>query len=106
MIMEFVEGTTLEAKVKQGPLPVNEAVDYISQALAALGYAHQRGVIHRDIKPANMMLTPNGVIKLMDFGIAKNSADLKLTQTGMTMGSLYYMSPEQISGRYQSRCAR
>ncbi len=64
----------------------------------ALEYAHQRGVIHRDIKPANMMLMPNGVVKLMDFGIAKATADRKLTQTGKTVGSLYYMSPEQING--------
>src|SRR5262245_2324061 len=98
MIMEFVEGTTLEARLKNGPLPVKDAVDYISQALNALGYAHKLGVVHRDIKPANMMLTPNGVVKLMDFGIAKNAADRKLTQTGLTMGSLYYMSPEQIQG--------
>lgn len=98
MIMEYVEGVTLEAKLKQGPLAVKDAADYIGQALAALGYAHKLGVVHRDIKPANMMLTPAGVVKLMDFGIAKNAADRKLTQTGMTLGSLYYMSPEQIQG--------
>jgi serine/threonine-protein kinase len=68
------------------------------QVLSALDYAHQHGVIHRDIKPANMMLTPSGVVKLMDFGIAKASSDHKLTMTGTTMGSLYYMSPEQIQG--------
>ncbi len=68
------------------------------QVLAALDYAHARGVVHRDIKPANMMLTPEGVVKLMDFGIARSSADHKLTQTGTTVGSLYYMSPEQIQG--------
>src|SRR6202789_3126895 len=57
MLMEFVEGVTLEQRLKDGPLPVTEAVDYIAQALSALEYAHQQGVIHRDIKPANMMLT-------------------------------------------------
>lgn len=98
MLMEFVEGVTLEQKLKEGPLPVDQAVDYISQALCALDYAHQHGVIHRDIKPANMMLTPMGVVKLMDFGIAKASTDQRLTMTGTTMGSLYYMSPEQIKG--------
>jgi serine/threonine-protein kinase len=68
------------------------------QVLAALDYAHARGVVHRDIKPGNMMLTPGGVVKLMDFGIARSATDHKLTQTGTTVGSLYYMSPEQIQG--------
>ena len=98
MVMEFVEGVTLDQKLKDGPLPAAEAVNYIMQVLAALDYAHARGVVHRDIKPANMMLTPEGVVKLMDFGIARSSADHKLTQTGTTVGSLYYMSPEQIQG--------
>ena len=98
MIMEFVDGTTLEDKLKNGPIPLSDAIDYVSQVLSALGYAHSHGVIHRDIKPANMMLTPENVIKLMDFGIAKSKADRKLTMTGTTMGSLYYMSPEQVQG--------
>src|SRR5579872_4124746 len=98
MLMEFVDGVTLEQKLKDGPLPVSLAVDAIRQVLAALEFAHGRGVVHRDIKPANMMLTPEGVVKLMDFGIAKASGDHKLTMTGTTMGSLYYMSPEQIQG--------
>jgi serine/threonine-protein kinase len=98
MIMEFVDGTTLEAKLKNGPIPLNDAIDYVSQVLSALGYAHSHGVIHRDIKPANMMLTPENVIKLMDFGIAKSKTDRKLTMTGTTLGSLYYMSPEQVQG--------
>ena len=98
MLMEFVEGVTLEQRLKQGPIPTQQAVDYICQVLSALEYAHSRGVIHRDIKPANMMLTPAGVVKVMDFGIAKASSDSKLTMTGTTMGSLYYMSPEQIQG--------
>ena len=89
MLMEFVEGVTLDQKLKDGPLPAAEAVNYIMQVLAALDYAHTRGVVHRDIKPANMMLTPEGVVKLMDFGIARSSADHKLTQTGTTVGSLY-----------------
>ena len=98
MLMEFVEGVTLEQKLKDGPLPVEQAVDYMSQVLSALDYAHQHGVVHRDIKPANMMLTPGGAVKLMDFGIAKGAGDHRLTMTGTTMGSLYYMSPEQIKG--------
>jgi eukaryotic-like serine/threonine-protein kinase len=98
MVMEFVEGVTLDEKLREGPLAPELAVEYTGQVLAALDYAHRRGVIHRDIKPANMMLTTGGVVKLMDFGIAKSATDRKLTMTGTTMGSLYYMSPEQIRG--------
>jgi len=98
MFMEFVEGESLESLLQRGPLPAAYGVNYIGQVAAALAYAHARGVIHRDIKPANMMLTPDGTVKLMDFGIAKAAADRRLTQTGHTVGSLYYMSPEQING--------
>src|SRR5579862_3797551 len=98
MVMEYVEGVALDQRLRSGPLPVAESVHCIDQVLAALSYAHGRGVIHRDIKPANMMLTPGGTVKLMDFGIAKAATDCKLTMTGTTMGSLYYMSPEQIRG--------
>jgi eukaryotic-like serine/threonine-protein kinase len=98
MLMEFVEGVTLDQRLKEGPLSPAEGLDYIMQVLSALEYAHGRGVVHRDIKPANMIVTPSGVVKLMDFGIARSTADHKLTQTGTTVGSLYYMSPEQIQG--------
>ena len=98
MVMEYVEGTTLDERTKAGRIPLEDAISYITQALSALGYAHKQGVIHRDIKPANMMLTPDNAIKLMDFGIAKSKADKKLTQTGTTMGSLFYMSAEQVQG--------
>ena len=74
--------------------------------LSALSYAHARGVIHRDIKPANMMVTAGGIVKLMDFGIAKAAGDRKLTMTGTTLGSLYYMSPEQIKGGEYGRALR
>jgi serine/threonine-protein kinase len=98
MIMEYVEGFTLDQRAKQSPLPLDEVLDYITQVLSALSYAHSRGVIHRDIKPGNMMVTPHGVLKLMDFGIAKSAADPHQTRPGTTMGSLYYMSPEQVRG--------
>ncbi len=98
MIMEYVDGVTIEQKLKAGPLPLNDALEYTSAVLSALGYAHSHGVVHRDIKPANMMLTTENVIKLMDFGIAKSKTDRKLTMTGTTMGSLFYMSPEQVQG--------
>jgi serine/threonine-protein kinase len=98
MLMEYVEGVTIEAVLRSGRLPIDKAIDYTAQVLSALSYAHARGVVHRDLKPANMIITPSGVVKLMDFGIAKMAADRKLTQTGRTVGSLYYMSPEQIKG--------
>ena len=99
MVMEFVEGYSLESLLHSGPIPLANGVHYICQVLSALSYAHSRGIVHRDIKPANMMLTSDGVVKLMDFGIARVAeADRKLTQTGRTVGSLYYMSPEQIQG--------
>jgi serine/threonine-protein kinase len=98
MVMEYVEGLTLEDRLLKGRIPVPDVVNYIRQVLSALAYAHHAGVIHRDIKPANMMLTTDGVVKLMDFGIAKGAGDRRLTMTGTTMGSLYYMSPEQIQG--------
>jgi hypothetical protein len=98
MVMEYVEGVTLADKLEKGPIPVNDAVNYISQVLSAVGYAHQQHIIHRDIKPANMMLTPNGRIKLLDFGIARASAESRLTMAGAAIGSTYYMSPEQIQG--------
>jgi serine/threonine-protein kinase len=98
MLMEFVEGTTLEALLKLGRLPANDAIRYTTEVLDALSYAHMQGVVHRDIKPSNMMLTPEGHVKLMDFGIARATADKRLTQTGHTVGSLFYMSPEQIKG--------
>lgn len=99
MMMEFVEGYTLEQIARQRSMPPAEVAGYVSQALGALGYAHERGVIHRDIKPANLMVTSHGIVKLMDFGIAKSNAENNnQTKPGTTMGSLYYMSPEQVRG--------
>jgi serine/threonine-protein kinase len=97
MIMEYVEGTTLAARLEEGPISWGDALAYMDQVLAALSYAHQKNVIHRDIKPANMMLTPSGMVKLMDFGIARSGRDLGHTMTGTTLGSLAYMSPEQVN---------
>jgi eukaryotic-like serine/threonine-protein kinase len=98
MVMEFVEGRTLEDRLKEGPLPVGEAVGYVRQALSALAYAHEHGVVHRDIKPSNLMVTAGGEVKLLDFGIAKAAADGRVTTAGTTPGSCYYMSPEQVKG--------
>jgi eukaryotic-like serine/threonine-protein kinase len=96
MVMEYVEGTTLDKLPAR--LTLEQATDYSLQVLAALSYAHGKGVTHRDIKPANIMITTHGVVKLMDFGIAKSTEDLNLTRPGTTMGSIYYMSPEQVRG--------
>ena len=100
MMMELVEGYTLEQIAGQRNMPVAEVAGYVSQALSALAYAHSRGVVHRDIKPANLMVTSHGILKLMDFGIAKSSGEnaTNTTKPGTTIGSLYYMSPEQVRG--------
>jgi eukaryotic-like serine/threonine-protein kinase len=98
MVMEYVEGTTMADKLERGAIAVPDALNFIGQVLSAVSYAHQQHVIHRDIKPANMMITPQGVVKLMDFGIARGGEDRSLTMTGTTMGSLSYMSPEQVKG--------
>jgi hypothetical protein len=99
MIMEFVEGETLANRIARAPISTADAVNYSDQILSALSYAHKQNIIHRDIKPANMMLTPEGVVKLMDFGIARSSTgDHALTNTGTTIGSLNYMPPEQVRG--------
>jgi hypothetical protein len=98
MIMEFVEGETLSNRIMRAPISTADAVNYSDQVLSALSYAHAHNIIHRDIKPANMMLTPQGVVKLMDFGIARSATDGSLTSTGTTLGSLNYMPPEQVRG--------
>jgi eukaryotic-like serine/threonine-protein kinase len=100
MLMEFVEGRTVESLfTPERPMPLDHAVWYCMQVLSALDYAHVRGIVHRDIKPSNMMLTNQGQIKLLDFGIARVINDPSLTQTRQTVGSLFYMSPEQINGQ-------
>src|SRR5215470_6543018 len=98
MVMEFVEGETLANRISRAPISTADAVNYSDQVLSALSYAHAHNIIHRDIKPANMMLTPQGVVKLMDFGIARSGTDASLTSTGTTLGSLNYMPPEQVRG--------
>jgi serine/threonine protein kinase len=96
MIMEYVQGDTLAQRLESGAFSASDTLSFVSQVLSALSYAHAKGIIHRDIKPANMMLTPQGTIKLMDFGIARSTTDLGMTATGTTLGSLDYMSPEQV----------
>lgn len=98
MVMEYIEGATLQAVLRQGRMEPVRSIDIVLQVLSALDYAHAQGVIHRDIKPANIMLTAGGVAKLMDFGIARSLTDRQLTQAGAAVGSVYYMSPEQVQG--------
>ncbi len=98
MIMEYVDGVTLSSRVHEGAIPPADAVRYVDQVLSALSYAHKLNIVHRDIKPANMMLTSDGTVKLMDFGIARSGGDRSLTTTGTTLGSLNYMPPEQVKG--------
>ena len=96
LVMEFVEGESLQTKLEAGALPVATAVDYACQVLRALAYAHEAGVIHRDVAPANMIVTPERVVKLTDFGLARGVTDLRLSTTGVPVGSPWYMSPEQV----------
>lgn len=96
MILELVDGYTLEERLRHGPLDPPAAVALVCQVLDALEYAHARGVIHRDIKPANIMVTRDGRVKLTDFGVASASGEGRLTRTGYALGSLPYMSPEQV----------
>jgi eukaryotic-like serine/threonine-protein kinase len=99
MFMEMLEGIGLDQKLRHGSLPPAEAVHYAAQCLRALEYAHERGLVHRDIKPSNLILTANGIVKLLDFGIARSVQDLTLTGEGVAVGSAHYMSPEQALGR-------
>ncbi len=97
MVMEFVEGEAFDRMVqRRGPIPAAEAVPLFRQALADIGYAHRLGIIHRDIKPSNIMVNREGLVKVMDFGLAKVIGDRGLTATGVRLGTVYYMSPEQI----------
>ena len=96
MFLELVDGVSLEAMLRNGPLEVAAATGYILQVLAALAYAHERGVVHRDVKPANILIGPDGVVKLTDFGIARSADTGRLTSAGQAVGTPAYMSPEQI----------
>jgi eukaryotic-like serine/threonine-protein kinase len=95
--MAYYEGDTLQEEIDRGPLPVSRAVSLATQVADALAAAHRRGMVHRDVKPGNVLVTPEGVPKLLDFGIAKFSAE-GLTRTGVRPGTVAYMSPEQTRG--------
>ena len=104
LVMELVQGQSLAAKLRTGPLPVNEATAIARQVAEALGEAHEHGVIHRDLKPANVMITPKGDAKVLDFGLAKllaSSVDstMSVAETRGLLGTPVYMSPEQALGK-------
>ena len=101
IVMEYVEGRTLRDIIKaEGRLPVRRAMEIVADVCAALDFSHRNGIIHRDIKPANVMITPQGAVKVMDFGIARAVADnsATVTQTANVIGTAQYLSPEQARG--------
>jgi Tol biopolymer transport system component len=123
LVMELVEGPTLAERIAQGPIPVDESLAIARQIAEALEEAHDKGIVHRDLKPANVKLTPGGVVKVLDFGLAKaldpggtaptSSAQVSLsptlthaaTQMGMILGTAAYMAPEQAAGSAVDRRA-
>jgi serine/threonine-protein kinase len=98
MVMELVNGQTLREKSARGRIPVLTIMQYTRQVLSALDYAHSHGVVHRDVKPTNIMITGDDQAKLLDFGIATSDRSADLTAPGFMVGSVNYMSPEQIAG--------
>src|SRR5215472_14854934 len=115
LVMELVSGETLK-----GPLPPATALNYAMQIADALEAAHEKGIVHRDLKPGNVMVTPDGVVKILDFGLAAVAQDqnsntgnpvndptvtMRATQAGVVMGTAAYMSPEQASGKPVDRRA-
>jgi serine/threonine protein kinase len=101
LLMEYIEGQTLESMFSGGRLPLETGVGYIRQTLLALGYAHKQGIVHRDVTPANVLITAAGEAKLTDFGLSKSYGDSLLTNCGEVLGSLPYMAPEQLKGTTQ-----
>jgi serine/threonine protein kinase len=96
--MACYEGESLKEKIARGPLVAEEAIDIAIQIAQGLAKAHQKDIVHRDIKPANIMVTDEGVAKILDFGLAKLAGQVRLTRAGTTMGTVAYMSPEQARG--------
>ena len=99
IVMSFYDGATLKKRIDDGPLSIDESIEVALQMAQGLAKAHEAGIVHRDIKPANVMLTQDGFVKILDFGIAKLLGVTGPTQTGSTLGTVSYMSPEQVAGR-------
>jgi eukaryotic-like serine/threonine-protein kinase len=106
LVMEYVEGVTLSGLVERdGALTPDQAAPLIRQVADALTAAHASGIVHRDVKPSNILVTPDGQVKLSDFGIARAEADASLTQTGLVTGSPAYLAPEVASGQLATTAA-
>jgi eukaryotic-like serine/threonine-protein kinase len=117
LILELVPGATLEERIAAGPVPLEEALQLAIQIADALEAAHEKGIIHRDLKPANVKVTPEGVVKVLDFGLAKATGEaapssansptltIRATQAGIIMGTAGYMAPEQAAGKPVDRRA-
>src|SRR6185295_4600585 len=112
LVLALIEGPTLADQIAIGPLPLDDALSIAKQIIEALEYAHDRGVVHRDLKPANIKITPDGVVKVLDFGLAKADGETATsdlshsptitadhTKDGVILGTAAYMSPEQARGR-------
>src|SRR5262245_17207663 len=111
--MELVEGETLAERIKRGPIPIDESLGIAKQICEALEAAHEQGIIHRDLKPANIKITPDGKVKVLDFGLAKAfeaevsksnlsqspTLSMAATNAGLILGTAAYMSPEQARGK-------
>jgi serine/threonine protein kinase len=104
IVMPYYQGKTLRSKIDEGgargnlPLSIGDCIDIIMQIAQGLTKAHEKGVVHRDIKPDNIIITEDNVVKIIDFGLSKLSESTKLSEIGTTMGTVYYMSPEQSWG--------
>src|SRR5207245_7636382 len=104
LVMELVEGQTLGERIRQGAVPLDESLRIAQQIADALEAAHEKGIVHRDLKPGNIKITPDGVVKVLDFGLAKPASadssrhDLTESRDGMILGTAAYLSPEQARG--------
>ncbi|WP_088105050.1 Stk1 family PASTA domain-containing Ser/Thr kinase [Halalkalibacter urbisdiaboli] len=99
IVMEYVRGQTLKEMIqKNGPLPVEQALNFFEQMMSALSHAHANQIVHRDIKPHNILVSEEGVVKVTDFGIARAMSSATITHTNSVMGSVHYLSPEQARG--------
>ena len=98
LVMAYYEGETLKARIERGALQVDEAIDIATQVGQGLAEAHGAGIVHRDVKPANLLIATSGVVKILDFGLAKLMGSESSTRSAAALGTVAYMSPEQARG--------